>query len=276
MALMNGSVVEYSIRPMRDRRDFLACVALQRDTWGGDFSDLVPASMMQVTAKVGGVGLGAFTPDGGMLGFVYGVTGIKDGAPAHWSHMLAVRPEARDAGIGRALKMRQKERLAAAGVRIMYWTFDPLVARNAHLNLNRLGAKVAEYVPNMYGESDSNLHQLGTDRFVVRWDLAGAERPGRTARGPDTDAGVRPEKGSDGDPADVGGEPPGRASASVSIPGDIEAVMDESIEDALRWRLSTRAEFGDLLGRGYTVTAFERGAERCRYVLTAGGAEVGR
>ena len=157
-----------SIRPITDPAELQECVTLQLDTWGQEFADVVPVSMLQITEKMGGVVSGAFDERGKLLGVVYGITGLKDGVLAHWSHMLAVRPAARNGGIGKRLKLHQRDLLLAMNVQTMYWTFDPLVARNAHLNLNKLGAQVHEFVRDMYGASSSDLHRLGTDRFIVR------------------------------------------------------------------------------------------------------------
>lgn len=236
------------IRPIDDQEGFAACVELQRSTWGGSYSDVVPASMMQVTTKMGGVLLGAFDSGGGLAGFVYGVTGFRHGAPAHWSHMLAVRPEARNLGVGQRLKQRQRKALLAMGVPTMYWTFDPLVSRNAHLNLNRLGARVAEYVPEMYGASDSDLHDLGTDRFVVEWRLD--EEPGDSGRPEWTTAHAQQ-----------------REAVEVAIPADIEAVKARSVKEALWWRDSTREAFMRLLAEGQEVVAFVPGPEQSKYVV---------
>src|SRR5690606_19540143 len=90
-----GVAAAAELRPLRTHEDFAACVELQRLTWGGDYTDIVPASLLKVVPKVGGVVAGAFGGDGRMLGFVFGMTGIRDGRIAHWSHMLAVRPESR-------------------------------------------------------------------------------------------------------------------------------------------------------------------------------------
>ena len=104
----SGSRPGYVIRPLQAREEMLGCIEIQRDTWGRDFSDVVPVSMLQVSVKMGGVLLGAFAPDGSLVGFVFGVTGLRDGQLAHWSHMLAVQPWARNLGIGRRLKLRQR------------------------------------------------------------------------------------------------------------------------------------------------------------------------
>ena len=255
------------IRPIETRDEFEACVDLQRDTWGQDFSEVVPVSMMQVTVKMAGVCLGAFGPGGDLLGFVYGVTGLRGGELAHWSHMLGVRCDARNMGIGRRLKLVQKEVLLAVGVHTMYWTYDPLVARNAHLNINQLGARIDEYVPDMYGVSDSELHKLGTDRFIVRWDLNGSHCA--TGR-----ADLEARDVSNGRPPVVGVPggsdrwPPGADVVEVEIPSDIEAVEARSFDEAVGWRSSTRRAFTRLLDGPYAVTGFVSGPDHARYVIS--------
>lgn len=162
------------VRQLQGHAEYLACVELQELTWGSGFHERVPPSMLLITQKTGGIAAGAFDGDGRLLGFVYGLTGIRKGKLAHWSHMLAVRPETQGLGLGRRLKLYQRETLLPLGVDTVYWTYDPLVARNANLNLNRLGARVEEYVPDIYGpDTASELHSgLGTDRFVVAWPIA--------------------------------------------------------------------------------------------------------
>ena len=259
---------EIEIRAVTTPEESAACVDLQRQTWGYGFSDVVPVSMMQITVKMGGICTGAFGSDGDLLGVVFGVTGIRGGELAHWSHMLAVRSDARNMGIGRRLKLAQKEQLLVHRVNTMYWTFDPLVARNAHLNLNHLGATVAEYVPDMYGTSDSELHQLGTDRFIARWDLLDSRGPrGRTERKAGEDGfsesclviGV--PGGSDRVPADAD-------VVEVLIPSDIESIEEHSFEEAFRWRLSTRRAFTRLLDGPYEVTGFVSGRDHARYIVS--------
>ena len=262
----DASVLE--IRPIEKREEYEACVELQRETWGRYFSEVVPVSMLQVTAKMGGIVMGAFGPAGEMLGFVYGVTGIRGGELAHWSHMLAVRDGARDMGIGTRLKLGQKEALLAAGVTTMYWTYDPLVARNAHMNLNRLGASIAEYVPDMYGVSDSDLHQLGTDRFIVRWDLNGSHGTEGPAARPARAAGSGDSRPVFGVPGRSDRFPSDADTVEVLIPSDIEAVEARSFDEAFAWRLSTRRAFTQLLDGPYSVTGFITGPDHARYVVS--------
>src|SRR5215218_5492448 len=162
-----------TFRPLSSVPDFAACVELQRATWGRSFSDIVPLSILKITQKAGGIAAGAFSPEGLLLGFVYGLTGYVDGRLFHWSHMLAVDRAARDLGLGTRLKLYQREILLPTGVEEVRWTFDPLEARNAHLNFNHLGAEVAEYVEEMYaGEEGSELFEgIGTDRFILSWKI---------------------------------------------------------------------------------------------------------
>lgn len=252
------------IRDIHSDEELDACVEIQKDTWGRSFSDIVPPSMLQISAKMGGVVAGAFDDRDRLMGLVYGITGLRGGSLAHWSHMLAVRPEVRNRGVGRALKLHQKQRLLSAGVKVMYWTYDPLVSRNAHLNLNRLGAEVDEYVPDMYGQSDSELHRLGTDRFIVRWALDAGPPSG--VRGA-LDSGAprllaQPESG---------GTPwPDAATVAVGIPSDIEATEADSFSAALAWRTHTRSAFLHYLGDGYRVTGFVPGGDYGFYVLSTG------
>jgi predicted GNAT superfamily acetyltransferase len=254
------------IRPLASIADYDEAVALQDETWGAGFSDRVPAAILRVGQKVGGVSAAAFDADGRMLGFVFGLTGVRDGRLVHWSDMLAVREHARGKHLGERLKIYQRDVLRDIGVQTMFWTFDPLVARNAHFNLNRLGASIADYVPNFYGaNTGSILHGgLPTDRLVAEWELtAHTAAPARSANG----TGGRYE--------DVprtaiveGGEPrgivplPDTARVYVPIPRDIETVLSSDAGVALSWRLATRDAIMHYLARGYRVTAFHRGDER--------------
>ena len=237
---------DITIRPLRTREDCEAGVRLQRDIWGRDFADVAPATLLQVCQRVGGVASGAFAPDGRLLGFVFGISGVRDGAPAHWSDMLAVRPEARGLGLGRRLKLHQRERLLAAGVERVHWSFDPLVARNARLNLTALGAEPVEYVSDMYGDTASVLHRgLDTDRLIVEWRL----RDPAVER---TLAGHRPEVPAEARTAPVvTAAPPGAEPAAprrapwvrVELPADIEHLKTADPDAARRWQHHLRRAF---------------------------------
>jgi predicted GNAT superfamily acetyltransferase len=147
----------------------------------------------------------------------------------------------------------------------MYWTFDPLVARNAHLNLARLGARATEYVPNMYGDNTgSPLHgSLATDRFVAGWDLDAVPSDG--PRAPDRAGVLVNPVDADGVPALLGALPSAPA-VHVAIPPDLEALPNER---RAVWRAVTREAFMTYLDRGYRVVGFQRGGagELPHYVL---------
>jgi len=265
------------IRPLTTQADLRACVALQYETWGADFDEAVPPAILQVTQRLGGVAAGAFDTGGRLVGFVFGLTGVERGRIVHWSDMLAVRPELRDAGLGRRLKAWQRDAARAAGAEVMYWTFDPLVARNAHLNFNRLGVRAHEYVEDMYGESSSVLHRgLGTDRLVVAWPLV--ERPERS-HCPSGEAAELPEawraapllnggarRSALGARPAAGDAPDARR---IAIPLDVHAVLATDPAAAARWRVETRVAFQWALPRGYRVAGVYRepAAALAYYVL---------
>lgn len=251
---------EITIRPLASRADCEACVELQRTIWGP--LDFVPASVLMVAQKVGAIAAGAFNARGGLLGCVFGLTGVRNGRIAHWSHFLAVRADSRDLGLGRRLKQYQRRVLRSRGVTAVYWTFDPLVARNAHLNLNRLGAEVDEFVPDMYGGAGESTvdRLLGTDRFVVRWDL-GAKRPGRGApRGGARRFGSAPVVNAElrGAHEWVPSEPvlPDAPAVRLAVPADIQALKEATPDLARAWRFATRRALLHYLGRGLRVTRF--------------------
>jgi chorismate synthase len=160
------------IRAARARSDFDACLELQREVWG--LSDLEVTSAIQLIATVhaGGLLLVAEAPGEGIVGFSYGFAGWSDGVPHLHSDMLAVRPSWRGKGLGLRLKWAQRDAALARGMRLVTWTFDPMRAKNARLNLRRLGAIAREYLPDFYGRTTSKLHHgLATDRLLARWEL---------------------------------------------------------------------------------------------------------
>lgn len=266
------------IRRLAGLEEYEACVAVQKSAWGEAFSDLLPAPYLMLADRTGGLVVGAFDDSDRLLGFVFGVPALENDAVYHWSHMLAVRPRARGRGLGIALKMRQREVLLDRGIALARWTFDPLEARNAHINLNRLGCRVETYEIDMYGrDTGSPLHEgLGTDRFIVAWDLS-SPRVGRAlAREgpPDLERfGDAPRLGDPG----VGGprppEMPGDPRIRVIVPARIQKEKAGDPERGRRWRRRSRQAFRWYLERGYEIVGLSppENGNRAAYCLERGG-----
>ena len=165
---------EIQIRKCTTLPDFHRCVELQRAVWGESDLETEPYTTFVVANQTGGQVLGAF--DGPtMVGFTMALVGIRGKAPYLHSHMTGVLPKYRDRKIGRSLKLFQREEALSRDIRLIEWTFDPLETRNAHFNLNRLGAIVRTYIPNFYGVTTSPLHRnLPTDRLLAEWHLDSA------------------------------------------------------------------------------------------------------
>lgn len=272
-------MTQLTIRPLQTPEDFGAFEALQKGVWGENVAEVVSGSMAAIVQKIGGIAAGAFDESGQMAGLVFGFTGYKDGLLVHWSHMLAIREGIRDAGIGRQLKLYQREQLLKIGVDEVYWTFDPLVARNAFFNFNRLGVSAEEYVVDMYGPGDDSelFRGLGTDRLVVIWRISKeyikAAIDGRLIfdSRPFAKASVVVSRLAEDDPisppvlkTDVREE-----RIRIEIPPDIHVVRDTSMSAASAWRNMTRKAFQSALSRHYEIAGFYRAelSGRCFYCL---------
>lgn len=151
--------------------EFRACVALQKEVWNFSDAELVPLRMFVVADKVGGQVIGAFEGSH-MIGFALAVPGTRTGHIYLHSHMLAVRREYRNAGLGRQMKLMQREDALARGIELVEWTFDPLEIKNAYLNVEKLGAIARRYNINQYGITSSPLQGgLPSDRLIAEWWL---------------------------------------------------------------------------------------------------------
>jgi predicted GNAT superfamily acetyltransferase len=273
--------VSIEIRDLHGLDDYRAVVELEREIWGyTDAGDIITVPVFIITVKRGGILIGAF--DGGrMVGFAFSLVGLKDGRATQWSHMMGVVADHRGSGLGRTLKLAQRERAIAAGFDLMEWTFDPLQALNAHLNFSRLGVICDEYVRNLYGESTSALHRgTPTDRFVVQWRLREPHVERRIGRR-DADLTMRAQEASDAPAVNStvdDGQWPRCSGADldldarrvwVEIPTGFTEMQQEQPDLALEWRLQTREIFETYFARGYRAVDFElqREQHRGRYLL---------
>ena len=268
------------IRPLTSLEDCRRVVALEKQVWAyTDAEDVVPAPVLIVTIKRGGVLLGAFDDQGEMTGFVYSIPGWKRGRPTQWSHMLGVVADARSAGLGRRLKLAQRDATLSMGIDLIEWTYDPLQAMNAHLNFTRLGVVVEEYEENIYGDSSSPLHRGSpTDRFLAEWRLNEPHVLRRIGAASSTlmrDASVmsapvvNPSKtGAWLEPA-VGELAHESRRVLVEIPVGFSDMQAAAPDLALEWRMATRRIFQGYFSRGYRAVDFflSREARRGHYLL---------
>jgi predicted GNAT superfamily acetyltransferase len=159
------------LRRCHGLEELRACVGLQKEVWNFTDAELVPLRMFVVADKVGGQVMGAFEGDH-MVGFALSVPGTRSGHVYLHSHMLAVRKDHRNGGLGRRLKLLQREDALARGIELIEWTFDPLEIKNAYLNIEKLGAITRRYNINQYGITSSPLQGgLPSDRLIAEWWL---------------------------------------------------------------------------------------------------------
>ena len=162
-------IAALTIRKCTVLEEMHACFALQKEVWGFSDAELVPVRIFVVASKIGGQVIGAF--DGGeLVGYALAIPAIRNGHPFLYSQMLAVRHQYRNAGLGRRLKLFQREEAIGRGIELMEWTFDPLEIKNAYLNIEKLGAIARRYIVNQYGITSSPLQGgLPTDRLIAEW-----------------------------------------------------------------------------------------------------------
>jgi len=224
-----------TIRPVSTIVEYDACEEIQRRAWGYRDIDVVPTNELISVERSGGLVLGAFL-GARMVGFCFGLVGRDhaSGLLYHSSRMVGVDPEFRGRGVAYALKLKQKAAVLAQGLDLIRWTFEPLEAANAILNLRKLGAEATGYVRDLYGTATTSpLHQgLGTDRLLVDWWL---KRPRRTA-----------EKGS---------------AIEIEIPRDVQALRSAPRE-AASWRQRTREAFERAFAAGYVAFDFDPATSR--------------
>jgi predicted GNAT superfamily acetyltransferase len=258
------------IRKLTELDEFRGAVQLQKVIWGFDDIDLLPLRFFVVASRVGGQVLGAFDGET-MIGFCLGIPGVKPGGHAYLhSHMLGVLPEYHNLGVGRRLKLRQREDALARGIPLIEWTFDPLELKNAFFNIERLGAIVRRYAVNQYGDTSSPLHGgLPTDRCYAEWWIDSArvreicEADPLVRTGDPGPVANRDEEAGQGD--DPGpGRPP---YLRISYPADIARIRSEDNARARAIQLANAEKFQSAFTRGLAVTAFEKNDAEGVYLL---------
>jgi predicted GNAT superfamily acetyltransferase len=237
---------DLAVRSCTKIEEFQACVELQREIWGEADLEVEPSTLFVVAAHTGGQVLGAFDRDK-LVGYTLAIAGVRNGGPYLHSHMTGVSADYRDRGVGRLLKLHQREEALGRGIRLVEWTFDPLETRNAHFNLNRLGAIARQYLPNLYGLTTSPLHRgMPTDRLVAEWLLDSPRVVTAVA---------------------VGNVEPALGAAPVTLPPGLEARKAEPAGQLEEVQARVRKEFSDWFARGYAVVGLKRDAAGAAYVL---------
>lgn len=246
---------EIQIRECTTIEEFDSCVALQKEAFGLPDLEISPRRHLIVSREAGGWTLAAFVAER-MIGFVHHLAAVRpDNEIYGYSHMMAVARDYQNKGIGAKLKWAQRERALREGRTFIKWTWDPMQARNAHFNLNRLGVTVNSYGDNFYGfdyfadpeQAVENRPGLQSDRLFARWQL-NSPRVAALA------AGLKHEMEA-------------QAVASIAIPTEWSALVKRDPPRAREIQARVRTEFKEAFERRLVCAAFQRGAEESRYLL---------
>jgi predicted GNAT superfamily acetyltransferase len=242
------NALEIAIRSCSGLSEFATCIEIERAVWGSADVDVVPLPLFVVAAETGGQVLGAFAGDR-MIGFTLAIAGVHGRKPFLHSHMTAVLRPYRNQGVGRKLKVFQRQEALDRGIDLIEWTFDPLEIRNAYFNF-RLGAIARRFIPNLYGITTSQLHGgLPTDRLVAEWRL-------RSPRVRRALADKRPARKSRS-----------KEFARIRVPADFAKIRGIKPEDAARLQAEVRLEFEHWLAAGYAATGIDRTDDGAEYLL---------
>jgi predicted GNAT superfamily acetyltransferase len=235
-----------SVRKCHGIAEFQRCVDLQREIWGEEDIEVEPATLFVVAAETGGQVLGAFDGER-LVGYTIALVGYTNQTVFLHSHMTGVLAEYRDRGVGRALKLFQREEALGRGIRLIVWTFDPLETRNAHFNLNRLGAIARKYLPNLYGVTTSPLHfGLPTDRLWAEWPLDSARVVAAVS-------GLWKELET--------------APAAIALPAELEGWKKSDTAQVATVQGRIREEFAGWFARGYAAVGVRKTAAGAEYLL---------
>jgi predicted GNAT superfamily acetyltransferase len=250
------------LRPMASVADAGPIGDVIAATWG---EQPIGPEIVRALAASGNTPFGAFDGDR-LIGFVLGWAGVDDDGLHVHSHMLATLPERRHAGVGYALKLAQRAQALDAGIPLVRWTFDPLVARNAHFNLAKLGAVADRFERDYYGAMSDDLNRGDrTDRFTVRWDLEPDPADRQAASAADAPAVLRRD-GPEGRPSPSLTSAAPAAVALVEVPADYAALRAADADLARRWRDAVAEAVERCLSGGMVASGFDR--VRSAYLLT--------
>lgn len=238
------------IHQLEKLEEFAQIVRLQQEIWGFQDVELLPLRLFIVAGKIGGLVLGAYD-EAKLVAFCICIPGLKPaGKPYLYSQMLGVLPPYRNSGLGRSMKLKQREYAIASGVDLIEWTFDPLELKNAFFNIERLGAVVRRYVPNQYGTTSSHLHGgIPTDRLVAEWWIQSSRVESRSA-----------ESGT-------ASRPSAPVQARISVPANIADIRQHEAREAREIQGAIAEQFDTHFAAGLTVIGFEKTDQAGTYLL---------
>lgn len=246
-----GSRLGYALRQCETIEQLTECIRIQKEIWGYADSELYPLRLLVNLGRIGGHVLGAFTAEGELVGFVASMPAWHGRHRYLHSLSLGIVRGHENRGLGRALKLAQRDLALRVGIKSIEWSFDPLRSKNANLNINRLGALVRRYEPNYYGQVESRFQQgLPSDRLIAEWRL---ESP-------------RVMRAIAGKPARNQRRKPAR---EIEIPMDVDALIRTTIDEARAWQQRVRALFQDCFDQRLVVTGFIHSEKSAHYLLEA-------
>lgn len=276
-------MINFDIRALETAESMRGIEALQQDIWPGSLKDIVPLHVLITAAHNGGLVLGAFQRER-MIGMLFGFPGLGETdsglKPKHCSHMLGVLPEFRNSGVGFALKCYQRQEVLSQGLELVTWTYDPLLSRNAWLNITRLGAISKTYKRSEYGKMKDGLNSnVDSDRFQVDWWLKSKNvvtaLDGETAERPCLADQLNQ---SECLPAEKNMRPANRlpvfnqSNLLVEIPPDFQALKSTDLTLAKDWRAVSREIFELAFNLNWIVKGFLFEQGRSFYLLSPGEA----
>ncbi len=260
-----ATAVQVHVRDVSGADELRACQMLQRRAWGiTEDGYVVPVATMIAAQKMGGLVLGAFDADERLLGFTFAFLGKLDRDVVLYSQLAAVDPEAQSLGIGRRLKLAQRERARQQGLDKVVWAFDPLQASNAAFNLSVLGATCKRYEVDMYGSRTDALNAgLATDRLIAEWPTRG--EPPATPYPEEVGDLLETTITADGLRVPTATNPLTKEWHGLEIPANLARKKENPIV-AQAWQRHVREAFQQAFATGYVAEGFSKG-ERPRYLL---------
>lgn len=244
-----GKSLGYAIRVCESVEELEACVRLQQEIWGYSERETYPVRLLVNLMRLGGNTLGAFTAEHQLVGLAIAMPAWRGRQRYFHSLGLGVKTGHENRGLGQSLKLAQRKMAMRQGIDLIEWTFDPLRAKNAFFNIERLGAIVREYVPDYYGRIESRF-QIGlpSDRLIARWHLSSA-RVKRVLRGGPARAVKK------------------AAAVEIEIPSDLDALAASEASALLDRQAKVRRQLQHAFAKGFVITGFRRGPGVSHYLL---------